>query len=143
VLLAVVLIALSVAAHGSAQAADNPYNMEIFLSHDNDPKGPPRELPELACRCHPRGVHFRRRQHEAGRTRLLHPARDGSNHRAARRGAGAWRELARGHTQRLHKEPEIPQKSGTGRPMMTPNWTLTIIFLAIVAVCLQQRRERR
>ena len=21
---------------GSAQAADNPYNMEIFLSHDND-----------------------------------------------------------------------------------------------------------
>src|SRR6266516_1207517 len=35
-LLAVVLIALSMAAQGSAQAADNPYNMEIFLSHDND-----------------------------------------------------------------------------------------------------------
>jgi hypothetical protein len=32
-LLAVVLIALSMAAQGSAQAADNPYNMEIFLSH--------------------------------------------------------------------------------------------------------------
>jgi hypothetical protein len=35
-LLAVVLIALSMAAQGSAQAADNPYSMEIFLSHDND-----------------------------------------------------------------------------------------------------------